>query len=84
MTSEHCQWILNDVTIFRHLAVESTFLYSLQHAPTDQYGHDAIDFCNLSGCEQLVYCLTHIAGDRLDLMMIDAPDIVDVLFIGLN
>ena len=29
MTSEHCQRILVDVTIFRHLAVESTFLYSL-------------------------------------------------------
>ena len=29
MTSEHCQRILDDVTIFRHLAVESTFLYSL-------------------------------------------------------
>ena len=29
MTSEHCQRILDDVTIFRHLDVESTFLYSL-------------------------------------------------------
>ena len=28
MTSEHCQLILDDVTIFRHFAVESTFLYS--------------------------------------------------------
>ena len=28
MTSEHCQQILDDVTIFRHLAVESTILYS--------------------------------------------------------
>ena len=28
MTSEHCQRILDDVRIFRHLAVESTFLYS--------------------------------------------------------
>ena len=29
MTSEHCQRILNDVTICRHLAVESTFFYSV-------------------------------------------------------
>ena len=33
MTSEHCQRILDDVTIFRHLAVESTFLYSLHPDP---------------------------------------------------
>ena len=32
MTSEHCQRILDDVTIFCHLAVESTFLYSLHPA----------------------------------------------------
>ena len=31
MTLEHRQLILDDVTIFRHLAVESTFLYSLHH-----------------------------------------------------
>ena len=31
MTSEHCQRILDDVMIFCHLAVESTFLYSLHH-----------------------------------------------------
>ena len=31
MTLEHCQLILDDVTIFRHLAVESTFLYYLHH-----------------------------------------------------
>ena len=33
MTSEHCQRILDNVTIFRHLAVESTFLYSLHPGP---------------------------------------------------
>ena len=32
----------------------------------------------MSGCEQLVRCPTHIAGNRLDLVMTDAPDIVDV------
>ena len=35
----------------------------------------------MSGCEQLVRCLTHIAGNRLDLVMTDATDIVDV-FVG--
>ena len=32
---------------------------------------DALHFCNLSGCEQLVRCPTHIAGNRLDLVMTD-------------
>ena len=32
MTSEHCQRILGDVTIFLYLAVESTFLYSIYSA----------------------------------------------------
>ena len=50
-------------------------------SPTDRQGRDAVDFCNLSGCEQLVRCPTHIAGNRLDLVMTDAPDIVDV-FVG--
>ena len=45
------------------------------------HGRDALDFCNLSGCKQLVRCPTHIAGKRLDLVMTDAPDIVDV-FVG--
>ena len=34
-------------------------------SPTDLHGRDALDFCNLSGCEQLVSCLTHIAGNRV-------------------
>ena len=38
-------------------------------------------FCNLSGCEQLVRCFTHIAGNRPDLVMTDEPDRVDV-FVG--
>ena len=50
-------------------------------SPTDQHGRDALIFCNLSGCEQLVSCHTHIAGNRLDLVMTDASDIVDV-FVG--
>ena len=46
---------------------------------TDRRGRDALDFCNLSGCEQLVRGPTHIAGNRLDLVMTDVPDIVDVV-----
>ena len=41
---------------------------------TDRHEHDA-------GFEQLVRCPTHIAGNRLDLVMSDATDIVDV-FVG--
>ena len=50
-------------------------------SPTDRHGRDAPDFFNLSGCEQLVRCPTHIAGNRLNLVMTDVPDIVDV-FVG--
>ena len=46
---------------------------------TDQHGFDAPDISNLSGCEQLVCGPTHIAGNRLDLVMTDVPDIVDVV-----
>ena len=50
-------------------------------SPTYRHRRDALDFCNLSRCEQLVRCPTHIAGSRLDLVMTDAYDIVDV-FVG--
>ena len=46
---------------------------------TDRHGRDALDFCNLSGCEQFVRGPTHIAGNRLDLVMTDVTDIVDVV-----
>ena len=50
-------------------------------SPIDRHRRDALDFCNLSVCEQLVLCPTHIAGSRLDLVMTDVPDIEDV-FVG--
>ena len=50
-------------------------------SPTDRHGSDALDFCNLPGCNQLVHCLTHTAGDRVDLVMTDVPDIVDVVMV---
>ena len=48
-------------------------------SPTDRHWRDDHDFCNLSGCEQLVSGPTHIASNRLDLVMTDALDIVDVV-----
>ena len=49
-------------------------------SPTDRHYRDALDFCNLSGSEQLVCCPTHIADNRLDLVMTNGPDL-DV-FVG--
>ena len=44
---------------------------------TDRHGRDALDV-EMSGCEQLDRSPTHIAGNRLDLVTTDVPDIVDV------
>ena len=41
-------------------------------SPTDRHGRDTLDFLNLSGCEQLVRCPTHIADNKLDLVMTSA------------
>ena len=49
--------------------------------PTHRHGRDALDFCYLLGCEQLVPCPTHIVDNRLDLVITDVPDIADV-FVG--
>ena len=48
-------------------------------SPTDRHGRDALDFCNLSGCEQCLRCPTRIAGNTLDLVMSDDPDREDVV-----
>ena len=50
---------------------------------TDRHGRDALDFCNLSGCGQLVRGCTRISGNRLDLAMTDVLGIVDVV-VGLH
>ena len=47
-------------------------------SPTDRHGRELLIFA-MSGCEQLVCCPTHIAGNRLDLVMINVPNIVDVV-----
>ena len=48
-------------------------------APTDRHERDTRDFFNLSGSEQLVRYPSHIAGNRLNIVMTDVPDIVDVV-----
>ena len=45
---------------------------------TGQHGHEAFHFCNLSGSEQLMRGPSHIAGNRLYLLMTEVPAIVDV------
>ena len=47
----------------------------------DRHGRDALEFCNLSGCEQLVLCTTHIADNRLNRVMADATDIYIDVFV---
>lgn len=48
------------------------------HSPTNSSGRAARDMCNLSGCSQLVTSPTHIAGNTLDLVITEVPDVVDV------
>ena len=48
-------------------------------SPTFRHGRDTLDFCDLSGCVQLVRSPTHTAGNRLNLAMTNVPDRVDVV-----
>ena len=36
-------------------------------SPTERHGRDALNFCNLSGCEQLMRYPIHIAGNGFEL-----------------
>ena len=45
---------------------------------TNCHGHAALNFANLSGCEQLVHQPTHVSGNCLDLLLTDVPSVVDV------
>ena len=56
---------VGDANVHRSELLESV-------SSTDWHGRDALDFCNLWGCEQLVRCPTHIAGNRVVLVMTDA------------
>ena len=51
-------------------AHQSGWLESVSH--TDRHGRGALDFCTLSGCTQFVRGPTHIACNRLDLVIVDA------------
>ena len=46
---------------------------------TDHHGRAALDFANLSGCDQLVREPTHVSGNCLDLLFTDATAVVDVI-----
>ena len=47
-------------------------------SPTDRHGIAALDFADISGCEQLVTGATHISGNRLDLLLTDVAGVVEV------
>ena len=47
-------------------------------SPTNQHGRAALDFSNLSGCEQIVQSPTHASGNCLDLLFTDSPSAVTV------
>ncbi len=47
-------------------------------SPTDSHGLAALDFANVSLCSQLVVGPTHLAGNRLDLVLTDVQDIEKV------
>ena len=72
---------VNDKAVFVFVgdanAYHSEWLESV--SPTDQHGRDTLDFSNLSGCEQLVHCPTHIAANILYLVITNVSDIVYVV-----
>ena len=44
---------------------------------TDRHGIAALDFANLSGCDQVINEPTHQHGNCLDLLLTDVPGVVD-------
>ena len=69
--------IKQSLSVMRMLITRSGWSRSLQLIGT---GVMLLIF-TMSRCEELVCCPTHIAGNRLDLVMTDGPDTVDV-FVG--
>ncbi|KAK3894304.1 hypothetical protein Pcinc_001927 [Petrolisthes cinctipes] len=51
-------------------------------SPTNRHGHAALDFTNLSGCEQLITGPTHISGNCLDLVLTDVPGVVETIVLA--
>ena len=45
-------------------------------SPTNRNGLAALDFANLSGCDQLIDGPTHISGNCLDLLLTDVPGVI--------
>ena len=42
----------------------------------------AFDFATVSSCDQLVVGLTHARGGKLDLLMTDVPDLIQVAVVA--
>ena len=49
---------------------------------TNSHGIAALDFANVSGCDQLVIGPTHACGGTLHLLMTDVPDLVRVTVVA--
>ena len=47
-------------------------------SPTDQHGIAALNFSDVTGCEQLVTGATHTSGNLLDLLLTDVGGVVEV------
>ena len=79
MTVSMPQWLeYSQLMIKQSLSLLVMRKLTLSGSITDRHGRDALNFCNLDGSKQLVRSPTHIAGNRLDLVMTDGPVIVDV------
>ena len=50
----------DSIVIVQSVDDKAVFVFVGDASPTDRHGKDARDFCNLSGCERLVHCPTHI------------------------
>ena len=49
---------------------------------TNRRGVAALDFANVSGCDQLLIGPTHARRGTLDLLMTDVPDLVQVAVVA--
>ena len=81
--------LLNSMAAIQEMDVKSSFIFvgdlNAHHrewlgsiSATDAHGQAALNFNNLSGCEQLVRHSTHSSGNCLDLLLTDVPALVDV------
>ena len=48
----------------------------------NRHGVAAFDFATVSGCDQLIVGPTYARGETLDLLMTDAPDLVQVAIVA--